>query len=174
MQCDSNPRKVAFQTLKSPKIIGMFSLIGAVSKWQSMACAPSRNFCMTTEPYCNDKGTIPTAEHTEKRPPTQSQKPNTLLSSIPNAFVLSRAVETAIMCLLTESGPSFSTSQERTVRAFNIVSAVVNVFEMTMTWGVVSICLQTEPMLRSDSICRNKSTFVGSIHIVYLVLANFY
>lgn len=34
---------------------------------------------------------------------------------------------TAIMCLATASGPSRSVSQARTVRAFSIVSAVVNV-----------------------------------------------
>ena len=37
---------------------------------------------------CSARGTTPTAEQTEYRPPTQSQKPNTLSAEIPNSTAL--------------------------------------------------------------------------------------
>ena len=53
---------------------------------------------------------VPMAESTEYRPPTQSQKPNALAGSMPNASTLSSAVETATKCLATASRRASSVS----------------------------------------------------------------
>mmetsp|Transcript_22254 Transcript_22254/g.50824 ORF Transcript_22254/g.50824 Transcript_22254/m.50824 type:complete len:272 (+) Transcript_22254:747-1562(+) len=119
-------------------IIGMFSVGLAVRKCWSMSLQPDRNFSTIPNPYCKHNGTTPTALHTEKRPPTQSQKPKTFESSMPKAFVFSNAVEQAAICLPTASGvPSSLMSHSFTVLALSIVSAVVKVFEITST-NVVS------------------------------------
>src|SRR5216683_2387500 len=56
----------------------------------------------------------PIAESIEYRPPTQSQNPNMLAVSMPNAATRSAFVETATKCLATaESSPSRSTSHLR-------------------------------------------------------------
>ena len=52
---------------------------------------------------------------------------------MPKAATSLRLVDTATMCLATAALPSFFTSHARTVRAFSMVSAVVNVFETTTT-----------------------------------------
>ena len=57
----------------------------------SMSWAPFRNCSTMGKPYCRDSGNTPTAEQTEKRPPTQSQKPNTLSALIPNATAFGMA-----------------------------------------------------------------------------------
>ena len=49
---------------------------------------------------------MPTAEQTEYRPPTQSQKAKALLGSMPNSFTSFRLVDTATMCFATAFGPS--------------------------------------------------------------------
>jgi hypothetical protein len=49
---------------------------------------PARNCSTTGKPYCSDRGSTPTADETEKRPPTQSQKPNTFSAEMPNAVAL--------------------------------------------------------------------------------------
>mmetsp|Transcript_8509 Transcript_8509/g.22403 ORF Transcript_8509/g.22403 Transcript_8509/m.22403 type:complete len:273 (-) Transcript_8509:222-1040(-) len=112
---------------------GRFCSSGASAKCTSMSCAPARNASTTSVPYCSDSGMSPTAEHTEKRPPTQSQNPNALLGSIPNCSTAERFVLTATMCLRTASSPSASAIHLRIVRALSIVSAVVKVFETTTT-----------------------------------------
>src|SRR5438067_11498767 len=75
----------------------------------------------------------PIAESIEYRPPTQSQKPNILLVSIPNLATSPALVETATKCLATDfsSFPSPDVNQSRAECAFVIVSSVVNVFEET-------------------------------------------
>mmetsp|Transcript_91529 Transcript_91529/g.222278 ORF Transcript_91529/g.222278 Transcript_91529/m.222278 type:complete len:218 (-) Transcript_91529:366-1019(-) len=80
---------------------------------------------------------MPTAEHTEYRPPTQSQNPNALSGSMPNSDTSLRFVETATMCFFTASFPRDAVIHVLTVRALSIVSAVVNVLETTTT-NVVS------------------------------------
>mmetsp|Transcript_68541 Transcript_68541/g.201182 ORF Transcript_68541/g.201182 Transcript_68541/m.201182 type:complete len:272 (+) Transcript_68541:236-1051(+) len=114
--------------------VGRFFSGGAVRKCLSMACAPSRNSRTVPKPYCSARGSTPTALHTEKRPPTQSQKPKTLASSMPKALVFGSAVEQATTCLATAASlPSSSTIHFFTVLALSIVSAVVKVLETTIT-----------------------------------------
>ncbi len=74
----------------------------------------------------------PTADHSEYRPPTQSQKPNMLTVSMPNAATAFALVETATKCRATAASPRWPTSQSRAVRALRSVSWVVKVFEVTM------------------------------------------
>ncbi len=53
--------------------------------------------------------------------------------SMPKAATSSEAVDTATKCFATAaSSPSRASAQSRAVRAFVIVSSVVNVFEATM------------------------------------------
>lgn len=66
---------------------------------------------MRSKPYCRLSGSMPTAEQTEYRPPTQSQKAKALLGSMPNSDTSFKLVLTATMCLATESGPSTDVSQ---------------------------------------------------------------
>ncbi len=74
----------------------------------------------------------PIAESIEYRPPTQSQKPNMLSVSMPNAATASALVETATKWRATASSePSAPTIQSRAVAALVIVSSVVKVFEET-------------------------------------------
>lgn len=56
-----------------------------------------------------------------------------LPGSIPNSLTSFRLVDTATMCLATAPSPSSAVSHVRTVRAFSIVSTVVNVFDTTTT-----------------------------------------
>lgn len=93
---------------------------------------------MTGKPNWMERGRTPIALHTEKRPPTKSQNPNTFSSAMPNLDVSGMLVEQAHMWLLTISAslssprPAYSLSSHlRQLLAFKIVSAVVNVFELT-------------------------------------------
>mmetsp|Transcript_38784 Transcript_38784/g.89711 ORF Transcript_38784/g.89711 Transcript_38784/m.89711 type:complete len:201 (+) Transcript_38784:2174-2776(+) len=154
----SYPRQEAFHTAKRPKSVGRFLSIGASRKCRSIARAPCRNFCTISKPYCNESGTTPTALQTEKRPPTQSQKPKTLAESMPNAAVLSKAVEQAITCFAMAAGfPSSFSNQSLTVRALSMVSAVVKVLEMTTT-RVVSAFKPVKARLTSigSTLARNR------------------
>ncbi len=74
----------------------------------------------------------PIADHSEKRPPTQSQNSNMFAASMPNAVTSSVLVDSATKCLATAPSPSASTSQARADLALVSVSWVVNVFEATM------------------------------------------
>jgi hypothetical protein len=65
---------------------------GASKKWVSMSCAPARKSLTTGKPKCRARGSAPTAEQTEKRPPTQSQKPNALSALMPKASTFCTAV----------------------------------------------------------------------------------
>mmetsp|Transcript_5945 Transcript_5945/g.19942 ORF Transcript_5945/g.19942 Transcript_5945/m.19942 type:complete len:254 (-) Transcript_5945:495-1256(-) len=102
-----------------------------------MLHAPFKNCSHVSNPYCNANGNMPTAEQTEYLPPTQSQNANAFFGSMPNSLTNFKLVDTATMCLLTASLPNAAMIHCRTVLAFNIVSAVVNVFETTTT-NVVS------------------------------------
>ena len=102
-------------------------------KWSSIELAPARNWLVTSQPYCSVSGSMPTALQTLKRPPTQSQKPKAFSGSMPNSFTSLRLVDTATMCFSTAPSPSCAVSHDRQVRALSIVSAVVNVLEMTTT-----------------------------------------
>lgn len=69
---------------------------------------------------------------------TQSQNPKTFSGRIPNSEVALILVLTATICLpIEESSFNFDNNHWRIVRAFSIVSAVVNVLEITIT-NVVS------------------------------------
>ncbi len=108
-----------------------------------MTWKPSRNSAKPTGPRAIASG-VPTAESTEYRPPTQSQKPKAFSGSIPKAATLSRAVETATKCLPMASNSasadssmaltarSSRSSQSRAIRALVRVSKVVKVLEATM------------------------------------------
>ena len=74
----------------------------------------------------------PIADHTEKRPPTQSQKRNTRESAMPNLDVSERLVETAANCRVTAVSPKAAFSHARADCAFIMVSMVVKVLEETM------------------------------------------
>src|SRR5215510_4899833 len=76
----------------------------------------------------------PIAESIEYRPPTQSQNPNMLAVSMPNADTFSAFVETATKCFATAlvSPPSPLSDQSRALCAFVIVSRVVKVFDETI------------------------------------------
>ena len=122
-----------FQIPARPSWTGRFSAKGAVRKWVSIAQAPSRKRAAVSKPYCRARGRMPTAEVTEYRPPTQSQKANAFAGSMPNSRTSLRLVETATMCFSTASAPSSAVSQVRTVRALSMVSTVVNVLDTTTT-----------------------------------------
>mmetsp|Transcript_74635 Transcript_74635/g.216557 ORF Transcript_74635/g.216557 Transcript_74635/m.216557 type:complete len:205 (+) Transcript_74635:622-1236(+) len=152
-------RMLTFHTERSPMIIGKFSVGGAVRKCVSISRPPSWNFMMRSKPYCKDKARTPTADQQEKRPPTQSQKPNTFLESMPKAAVLSKAVEQAATCFAMQSGlPSSLINHSLTVRAFSMVSAVVKVLE-TMTTSVVSALRPSKARFTSmgSTFARNRT-----------------
>mmetsp|Transcript_5622 Transcript_5622/g.22110 ORF Transcript_5622/g.22110 Transcript_5622/m.22110 type:complete len:238 (-) Transcript_5622:230-943(-) len=79
----------------------------------------------------------PTAEHTLKRPPTQFQKPNTFSGKIPNAAAFSTSELSAMMCWRVTFSWGMEgiprNSQSRIVRALSMVSAVVKLFDTTIT-----------------------------------------
>ena len=112
---------------------GRFCSSGTFLKCKSIAWAPARNSSKVLKPNCKAIGR-PTADHTEYRPPTQSQKGKILDSSIPNClaaeiFAVTANKEFAI-CPLVQS---LSLSQLTTTLAFMVVSKVVNDFETMMT-----------------------------------------
>lgn len=81
---------------------------------------------------------MPIALHTENLPPTKSQNPNTLFSSIPNFEVYGMLVEQAQICDFVMSVVSVililaycERSQVLQLFALSIVYAVVKVFELT-------------------------------------------
>lgn len=80
------------------------------------------------------------ALQTENLPPTKSQKPKTFSLLIPNFSVSVKLVEQAQICLAAILALSVSpflaysaSSHCLTLFALSIVSAVVNVFELTRT-----------------------------------------
>ncbi len=119
---------------------------------------------------------VPIAESTEYRPPTQSQKPNALAGSMPNAATLSRAVETATKwrdtaapsasdpASIAPDARSASSSQALQSRALVSVSRVPKVLLDTMNSVVVgsrsprvvaaSVGSMLEMNRHSSSACR--------------------
>ena len=75
----------------------------------------------------------PTADHSEKRPPTQSQKPNTWSAGTPKAWALSGAAETADQVARRRPSAQPARSQARAASALARVSWVVKVLETTTT-----------------------------------------
>ena len=75
----------------------------------------------------------PMAESIEYRPPTQSQNPNMLAVSMPNADTFSALVDTATKWFATASGdPSADTAHSLADSALVSVSSVPNVLEEMM------------------------------------------
>ena len=104
----------------------------------SMECPPERNYFMVSNPKVIDRGSIPIALQTENLPPTKSQNPNTFSDAMPNSFVSGRAVDAAMKCLEAIISSSFIfcfayslITHCLQLFALRIVSAVVNVFELT-------------------------------------------
>ncbi len=131
---------------KAPKLMEHFSKLNNLFtfnsfssiKFLSIECPPAKNSLITSKPNWIDKGKTPIELQTENRPPTKSQKPKTLSESIPNYPVFAKLVEHAHMCFLAIYSvfffPNFSYSHMShflQLLAFNIVSAVVKVFELT-------------------------------------------
>jgi len=85
-----------------------------------------------------DRQQKPNRRQIDRRPPTQSQKPNTRSLLIPKAAILSSWVDTAQKCSATAASPSSAATALRAVAALVMVSIVVKVFEQTMK-SVVSI-----------------------------------
>ena len=111
----------------SAKITGIFCSNGACWKCSSMSCIPASNSWKLSTPIANiiDR---PIALSSEYLPPTQSQNSNILAVSIPNFSTSSELVDSATKCFATaDSSPSARTSHCLAVRAFVIVSSVVNV-----------------------------------------------
>mmetsp|Transcript_30056 Transcript_30056/g.30416 ORF Transcript_30056/g.30416 Transcript_30056/m.30416 type:complete len:206 (-) Transcript_30056:8-625(-) len=133
----------------------MFSRKGAVKKCSSISWAPLRNSAMTADEYWRERGRMPTAEQTEKRPPTQSQNPKMLEGEMPNAVALGIAVLTAQKCFAMAAPSSLTpfaarpfNSQFLAVRAFSMVSAVVKVL-LIITQRVVSGSRSPQQMSKS-------------------------
>ena len=122
-----------FQTASRPISTGRLCSSGALWKCSSTVRKPASMSANASGPIASIVES-PIAEHNEYLPPTQSQNPNELAGSMPNAATSSRFVDTATKCLATarSSPPNPSSSHARAVRAFVIVSRVVNVFDATM------------------------------------------
>mmetsp|Transcript_47568 Transcript_47568/g.97269 ORF Transcript_47568/g.97269 Transcript_47568/m.97269 type:complete len:283 (-) Transcript_47568:172-1020(-) len=131
MAVDWQPKKLLYHTPRRARTTGMLALRGASTKCLSIACAPassSSNLSMPTLSAID----VPTALHSEYRPPTQSQKPSMLSVAIPNFSTAGALVLMATKCLATAASSfSASTSHCLAVPAFIIVSCVVNVLEHT-------------------------------------------
>jgi hypothetical protein len=114
-----------------PRTTGALAASGTVRKCSSTTWNPARKSSNELRPMAIINAR-PMAESTEYRPPTQSQKPNMLAGSMPNAATPSRLVLTATKCRATASSPRARVSHARAVRALVSVSMVVNVFDETM------------------------------------------
>src|SRR5206468_10500650 len=127
------PKKSLYQTDRRPINTGRLRWKGAVRKCSSIWWKPSSIARKLSGPTANIVDS-PIAESIEYRPPTQSQKPNLLVVSMPNSETLAALVETATKCFATAfaSPPSRASDQSRALWAFVIVSRVVKVFEETM------------------------------------------
>jgi hypothetical protein len=110
----------------------------------STSFRPCKKTCILLKLYKSDRGRSPTALDTLNRPPTQSQKPKTFSSLIPNFLVAGRLVLTAHRCAPRINSDDVCSVlgyllriQSRQVFALRIVSAVVKVL-LTMTKSVCS------------------------------------
>ncbi|MNN32401.1 hypothetical protein D3C81_1461230 [compost metagenome] len=98
-----------------------------------MARAPSSRSSKASKPTASaiDR---PTDDHSEKRPPIQSQNSNMLAGSMPNSVTASRLVDTATKCRASWfSATPLRRNQSRMLRALAMVSSVVNVLEQMIT-----------------------------------------
>ena len=112
-------------------IAARFDSNGAVRTCSSTAWNPASRSRNAAGPMASIVDS-PMAESIEYRPPTQSQKPNMFAVSMPNSSTSALLVDTATKCLATSaSGPSPSSSHDLALRAFVIVSSVVNVLDET-------------------------------------------
>jgi len=74
----------------------------------------------------------PIADHSEYRPPTQSQNTNMFFVSMPKAPTARALVDTATKCFAIASRvPPFARNHSRAVAALAIVSCVVKVLDAT-------------------------------------------
>lgn len=80
-----------------------FFSTGSLRKCSSVALAPFNNLLKLSKPICTAIER-PIADHNEYRPPTQSQNPNMLFSSIPNSRTFGTFVDSATKCLATAAG----------------------------------------------------------------------
>ena len=101
---------------------------GSVAKWVSMAWKPASMAANPLGPIAIMVDS-PIAASMEYRPPTQSQKPNILARSMPNAWTSSEFVDTATKCLATAFSPRAATSHERAACPLVIVSKVEKVLD---------------------------------------------
>ena len=85
----------------------------------------------------------PTGPQMEYLPPTQSPNPKTASSGTPNSRVLATALETATKCFGPLSSPSSLQSHCLARCAFSIVSAVVKVFDATITSVLAGLSLES-------------------------------
>mmetsp|Transcript_8986 Transcript_8986/g.14415 ORF Transcript_8986/g.14415 Transcript_8986/m.14415 type:complete len:228 (-) Transcript_8986:409-1092(-) len=123
-------KKLLYQIPSIPSVRGRFFSGEVFKKCKSMACAPACISIQLSNPIDKAIG-VPMALQREYRPPTQSQKPNMLLVSIPNLDTASALVERAAKCLAMDaSSPlkAFNT-HALAVPALVMVSWVVNVLE---------------------------------------------
>ncbi len=133
---DSAPKKLLYQTLIKAKITGMLLSKEVSLKCSSILLAPLSNLSKLSKPTAKlmDK---PTADHKEKRPPTQSHIGKILSGLIPKLVTFSMLVETATKCLETSSCFADFKNHSLIVSALESVSCVVKVLE-TITNKVVS------------------------------------
>ncbi len=126
-------RNFTFQMPSSAISTGRLAASGVVRKCASIACAPASSSSKRSGPRASTMGR-PIALHSEKRPPTQSQKPNMLAVSMPKSrhrcgVGRHRDEVARDRGLVAEHAPI---SQARAAWALARVSWVVKVFEATM------------------------------------------
>ena len=132
MQRLPKPQKLRFHTSSSPSRIGRFCASGAEKKCASIACAPCSIWRNCSAPMAIAIGR-PMADHSEKRPPTQSQKPR--VREMPNSAAASVLVVSATKCWLMLQAscgcglPPCARNHSRAERALSMVSAVVKDLE---------------------------------------------
>jgi tRNA A37 threonylcarbamoyladenosine synthetase subunit TsaC/SUA5/YrdC len=126
------PKKSRYQSASSPISTGRLAASGAVRKCSSIAWNPASISSNWSGPIAIIVDS-PMAESIEYRPPTQSQNPNMLAVSMPNADTFSALVDTATKWFATASGdPSADTIHSLADSALVSVSSVPNVFEEMM------------------------------------------
>ncbi len=111
----------------------MLRASGALRKCSSISRPPASSSANASKPSASVIDS-PTEDHSEKRPPIQSQNSNILAGSMPKARTASRLVDTATKWRASPlSGTPRAINHWRVLFAFAIVSSVVKVFEQTIT-----------------------------------------
>src|SRR6056300_809173 len=106
----------------------------------------------------------PIADQTLYRPPTQSQKPNMLLVSIPNFETPSAFVLTATKCFATSDGaPPSAKNHSFALCAFFMVSCVVKVLEAMMKRVVSWLTFFKTSHKSAPSTFATKWKFISSV-----------